>query len=219
MAPSSPLYRTRVKICGLTRPEDVAAAVAAGVDAVGFVFHPLSPRALTVDQATRLCAVLPAFVTAVGLFVDAPAPRVREVLERVPLDLLQFHGDEPPALCAAFGRRWIKAIRMRPGLDLATEAQIYQGASGLLLDAFDPVLAGGTGKTFDWGRIPARLDLPILLAGGLRPENVAEAIRQVRPYAVDVSGGVESAKGVKDPTKIAAFMRGVSDGDSSRVDP
>jgi phosphoribosylanthranilate isomerase len=210
------MTRTRVKICGLTRPEDVDAVVAAGADAVGLVFHPSSPRSVTLEQAAGLCDRLPPFVAAVGLFVDAPEHRIRAVLDRVPLDLLQFHGDEPPEFCQGFGRRWIKAIRMRPGLDPGAQARTYEGAAGLLLDAFDPLLPGGTGRTFDWGHIPARLDLPIVLAGGLRPDNVAEAIRRVRPYAVDVSGGVEIAKGIKDPAKISAFMSGVSDGDSTR---
>lgn len=212
------MARTRVKICGLTRQDDLDAAVGAGADAIGLVFHPASPRAVTLDQAARLCARLPPFVAAVGLFVDATEPEIRGILDRVPLDLLQFHGEEPPGLCAGFGRRWIKAIRMRPGLDLAAQARTYRGAAGLLLDAFDPVLAGGTGRTFDWGRVPDDMDLPIVLAGGLRPDNVAEAIRRVRPFAVDVSGGVESAKGVKDAAKILAFMQGVRDGDSTRVD-
>ena len=210
------MKRTRVKICGLTRPEDVDAAVAAGVDAVGLVFHPASPRAVTAEQAAILCERLPPFVAAVGLFVDATESQIRAVLDRVPLDLLQFHGDEPPGDCGRFGRRWIKALRMRPGLDLVAQARTYRGAAGLLLDAFDPVLAGGTGRTFDWGRIPPHLELPIVLAGGLRPDNVAEAIRRVRPFAVDVSGGVESAKGIKDPVKISAFLSGVRDGDSTR---
>lgn len=211
--------RTRVKICGLTRLEDVAAAVAAGADAIGLVFHPASPRAVTAEQAGRLCAGLPPFVAAVGLFVDATEAAIQTVIDQVPLDLIQFHGDEPAEVCARFGRRWIKAIRMRPGLDLEAQAQTYRGSAGLLLDSFDPVLAGGTGKSFDWDRIPEDLGMPIILAGGLDPQNVARAIRQVRPFGVDVSGGVESAKGIKDPIKISAFMRGVSDGDSTRVDP
>jgi phosphoribosylanthranilate isomerase len=197
----------------------VESAVGAGADAIGLVFHPASPRAVTADQAARLCALLPPFVAAVGLFVDTPASEIRAVLDRVPLDLLQLHGEEPPELCSGLGRRWIKAIRMRPGLDLPAQARDYRGAAGLLLDAFDPVLAGGTGQTFDWRRVPADLGMPIVLAGGLRPDNVAEAIRRVRPFAVDVSGGVESAKGIKDPAKISAFINGVRDGDSTRVDP
>lgn len=210
--------RTRVKICGLTRPEDVRAAVDAGADAVGFVFHRASPRAVAVDEAARLCRLLPPFVAAVGLFVDAPEPEIRLVLDRVPLDLLQFHGEEPPELCAGFGRRWIKAIRMSPGVDLEARARVYRDAVGLLLDAYDPILAGGTGKTFDWGRVPRDLGIPIILAGGLGPDNVAEAVQRVRPFGVDVSGGVESSKGIKDPAKISAFMRGVRDGDNTRVD-
>jgi len=212
------MTRTRVKICGLTRPADIQAAVEAGADAVGLVFHPASPRSVTAEQARALCAILPPFVTAVGLFVDAPAERVRAVLDRVPLELLQFHGEEPEGFCDGFGRRWIKAIRMRAGLDPAERAAAYPGAAGLLLDAFDPVLAGGTGQSFDWGRIPSALAHRIVLAGGLTPDNVAEAIRRVRPYGVDVSGGVESAKGVKDHAKISAFLRGVRDGDSSQSD-
>lgn len=212
------MTRTRVKICGLTRPADIQAAVEAGADAIGLVFHPASPRSVTAEQARALCAVLPPFVTAVGLFVDAPAERIRDILDRVPLELLQFHGEEPAGFCAGFGRRWIKAIRMRPGLDPSEQAAAYPGAAGLLLDAFDPVLAGGTGQSFDWGRIPPALAHRIVLAGGLTPDNVVQAIRQVRPFGVDVSGGVESAKGVKDHAKISAFLRGVRDGDSSRCD-
>jgi phosphoribosylanthranilate isomerase len=220
--PSHP-SRTRVKICGLTRAEDVRAAVAAGADAVGLVFHPASPRAVGIEQARDLCALLPPFVTAVGLFVDATADRIDAILGQVPLELLQFHGEESAAFCAGFGRRWIKAIRMRPGLDVLAAADAYLsgpgGAAGILLDAFDPVLAGGTGQAFDWDRIPADLAHRIVLAGGLTPENVAEAIARVRPFGVDVSGGVESAKGIKDAAKISAFMQGVRDGDSARIDP
>jgi phosphoribosylanthranilate isomerase len=210
--------RTRVKICGLTRPEDVRAAVAAGVDAIGLVFYPPSPRAVTPAQARALCRQLPPFVTAVGLFVDASATAVRQVLEQVPLELLQFHGDEPPELCGSFGRRWIKAVRMRPGLDLMAQAARYEAGAGLLLDAYDPGRPGGTGATFDWARIPPELASRIVLAGGLDPGNVAAAIRLVRPYAVDVSGGLEAAKGVKDPAKIHAFMQGVRDGDTTGDD-
>jgi phosphoribosylanthranilate isomerase len=149
--------RTRVKICGLTRRADVEAAVAAGVDALGFVFHPSSPRAVSPEDARDLCAGLPPFVTAVGLFVDASPEQIRSTLDRVPLELLQFHGEEAPELCASFGRRWIKAIRMRPGLNLAEERRRYAQAAGLLLDTFDPARAGGTGQRFDWDRIPAAL--------------------------------------------------------------
>lgn len=210
------MTRTRVKICGLTRPQDVEAAVAAGADAIGLVFYPPSPRAVSVELARDLCGLLPPFVTAVGLFVDDSAGQVRRVLEQVPLDLVQFHGEESPALCEAVGRRWIKAIRMRPGVDLPVLAETYGGATGLLLDAYDPALPGGTGLAFDWGLIPAGLASRIVLAGGLDPDNVATAVARVRPYAVDVSGGVESARGVKDPAKIFAFIQGVRDGDSAR---
>jgi len=211
------MTRTRVKICGLTRPADVAAAVAAGADAIGLVFYPPSPRAVTPDLARELCGLLPPFVSAVGLFVDPTGDQVREVLRQVPLDLLQFHGEEPPGFCASCGRRWIKAIRMRPGIDLAALAEAYRDGAGLLLDAYDPARPGGTGSAFDWGRIPAELAPGIILAGGLDPDNVAAAIIRVRPYAVDVSGGVEAARGLKDPAKISAFIQGVRDGDSARI--
>lgn len=208
--------RTRVKICGLTQAADIDAAVAAGADAVGFVFHPSSPRAVTPDQARQLCERLPPFVTAVGLFVDAPVGTVRATLDAVPLELLQFHGEETADDCAACGRRWIKAIRMRPGIDLAAERRRYVGACGLLLDTYEPGQAGGTGKTFDWERVPPELAGSIVLAGGLDATNVAAAVAGVRPYGVDVSGGVESAKGIKDHAKIFAFMQGVRDGDTRR---
>lgn len=213
------MTRTRVKICGLTRAVDVAAAVDVGVDALGFVFHPASPRAVTPEQAIGLCRSIPPFVTAVGLFVDVPAAQVREILDRVPLDQLQFHGDESPEYCAGFARRWIKAIRMRPGLDLLEQARRYGGAAGLLLDTYDSRLAGGTGAAFDWELIPSALAPRVVLAGGLTPDTVAEAIARVRPFGVDVSGGVESAKGIKDLARISAFMQGVSDGDRCRDDP
>ena len=210
------MMRTRVKICGLTREGDVGAAADLGADAIGLVFHDPSPRVVGVDRARALCAVLPPFVTSVGLFVDAEPERVRATLAQVPLDLLQFHGEEPPDYCADFGRPWIKAIRMRPGTDLRVLRARYGAAAGLLLDAYDPVRAGGTGQCFDWDLVPLDLAPHIVLAGGLDPDNVAEAIRRVRPYGVDVSGGVEVAKGLKDRQKMAAFMKGVLDGDQSR---
>jgi phosphoribosylanthranilate isomerase len=208
--------RTRVKICGLTRRADLDAAVAAGADAVGFVFHPGSPRAVSPQEARRLCDGLPPFVTAVGLFVDASTDRIRATLDLVPLELLQFHGEEDPAFCASFGRRWIKAVRMRPDIDPLAEWARYRGAAGLLLDTFHPALAGGTGQRFDWDRIPAALAPSIILAGGLDPTNVAEAIRKVGPFGVDVSGGVEASKGIKDHDKIRDFMQKVNDVDISR---
>lgn len=210
------MLRTRVKICGLTRESDVDAAVAAGADAVGFVFHPSSPRAVTPEQARRLCERLPPFVSAVGLFVDVSRSTVLAALDQVPLDLLQFHGSEQPVDCLGFGRRWIKALRMRPDIDLEAEQARYGGSAGLLLDAYEPGVAGGTGKRFDWERIPSAMASRIVLAGGLDPANVADAIARVRPYGVDVSGGVEASRGVKDHAKIFAFMQGVRDGDTRR---
>jgi len=209
------MHRTRVKICGLTRKSDLVTAVAAGADAIGLVFHASSPRAVTPEQARTLVAALPPFVTGVGLFMDAEPDRVRSVLAQVPLAALQFHGDEPPAYCEAFHRPWIKAVRMRSGTDLRAVARYYDKACGLLLDTYDPAAAGGIGRRFDWDRIPAWLAPEITLAGGLNPDNVAEAIRRVGPYALDVSGGVEAAPGVKDRAKIEAFLQGVRDGDES----
>jgi len=210
------MIRTRVKICGLTRAADIDAAAAAGADAVGLVFHPDSPRAVSIAQARSLCERLPPFVTAVGLFVDADPERVRETLRQVPLELLQFHGEESPEYCAAFGRRWIKAVRMRPGIVLEAVCARYAGGAGLLLDTYRAGVAGGTGERFDWARIPQALRGEIVLAGGLAPDNVAAAIAAVRPFGVDVSGGVEASKGVKDHAKISAFMTGVRDGDRCR---
>ncbi len=209
------MMRTRVKICGLTREADVLAAAELGADAIGLVFYDPSPRAVGIEQARRLCAALPPFVTSVGLFVDAAPDQIRSTLARVPLDLLQFHGEESPEYCAAFGRPWIKAVRMRPGIDPQSLPELYPGAAGLLLDAYDPARAGGTGQCFDWDLVPPDLAPHIVLAGGLDPDNVAVAIRRVRPYGVDVSGGVEAAKGLKDRQKMAAFMKGVCDGDQS----
>jgi phosphoribosylanthranilate isomerase len=208
--------RTRVKICGLTRVEDVEAAAACGADAIGLVFYAKSPRAVDIPMAQTLVAALTPFVTTVGLFVDPPEDLVEEVLAAVPLDLLQFHGNEVPDFCAAFGRPWLKALRVRPGLDLEREAHRYVNAAGLLLDAYRPGIPGGTGETFDWALIPSVLRSRVVLAGGLSADNVADAIVQVGPYAVDVSGGVEAAKGIKDHDKIEAFMNGVRDGDRIR---
>ncbi|AGA91370.1 phosphoribosylanthranilate isomerase [Thioflavicoccus mobilis 8321] len=208
--------RTRVKLCGLTRPGDAQAAAALGADAIGLVFYRRSPRAVTIEQARAVIEGLPPFVTKVGLFVDEEPEVVRRVLGEVTLDLLQFHGSERADYCRGFARPWIKAVAMRPGLDLDQVAATYSEAAGLLLDAFDPGVPGGTGQRFDWDRIPTELAPQIVLAGGLTPANVAEAIRRVRPYAVDVSGGIEAAKGRKDEAKMAAFMQGVRDGDESR---
>ncbi len=207
--------RTRVKFCGLTQLADVDAAVMLGVDAIGLVFHPASPRGVDAAQAAQLAATVPAFVTTVGLFVDAEVECIRSVLEQVPLAALQFHGAEPADYCRSFGRPWIKSVPMRAGVDLEAEARRYQGASALLLDTYDPALAGGTGRNFDWGLVPSEQAQRMILAGGLTAANVADAIRQLRPHAVDVSGGIEQAKGVKDPDKMTDFMKGVRDGDQS----
>lgn len=199
----------RSKICGITRVEDALVAAEAGADAIGLVFYEKSPRAVDVRQARAILAALPPFVTAVGLFVDASRCFIGEVLDAVPLDLLQFHGDETPEQCEGHGRPWLKALRVRPGLDLHAEARRFAAARALLLDAYVPGVPGGTGERFDWSLIPADLPRPVILAGGLTPGNVAEAIERVRPYGVDVSGGVEAAKGIKDAAKVAEFVRRV----------
>jgi len=202
--------RTRVKICGITRAEDALAAARAGADAIGLVFYPGSPRAVIAAQAREIVASLPPFVTPVGLFVDASPGEIQAVLKAVPLALLQFHGDEPPAACRAPGLPYIKAIRLRPGDDLAARARPYEDAAAILADAYLEGIPGGTGRTLDWSRLPASLARPLILAGGLTPDNVAAAVARVRPWAVDVSGGVETAPGIKDAAKIAAFIRGVN---------
>ena len=199
----------RSKICGITRVEDALAAVDAGADAIGLVFYAKSPRAVTVPQAQAILAALPPFVTTVGLFVDCQRSELNAILDAVPLDLLQFHGDESPAACEGFRRPYIKALRVRPGDDIAARIGLYGSAAGVLLDTFVPGVPGGTGEAFDWSLVPQGLSVPIILAGGLTPENVRAAIEQVRPYAVDVSGGVEASKGLKDSDKIHAFVRAV----------
>lgn len=202
--------RTRVKICGITRAEDALAAARAGADAIGLVFYAKSPRAVSVARAGEIVAALPPFVAAVGLFVDADADEIRAVINAVPLALLQFHGDEPADACRAFRLPYIKAIRLRAGDDLAVRARPYGDAAAILADAYLEGIPGGTGRTLDWSGLPPRLSRPLILAGGLTPDNVAVAVEQVRPWAVDVSGGVEAAPGVKDAAKIAAFIRGVN---------
>jgi phosphoribosylanthranilate isomerase len=211
------MNRTRIKICGITREQDLDTAVAAGADALGFVFYAPSPRHVLPQRAAQLVARVPAFVSKVGLFVNESPAQVRAVLTQVPLDLLQFHGDEDAAFCSQFGKSWIKAARMRPGFDLLEYASAFAsapGISGLLLDAHVEGYGGG-GKTFDWSLIPRSLPLPVILSGGLHPGNIAEAVRAVRPWAVDVSSGVESARGIKDAQKITEFIAGVRDADAA----
>ncbi|OTG71900.1 N-(5'-phosphoribosyl)anthranilate isomerase [Acinetobacter sp. ANC 4169] len=209
--------RTRAKICGITRIEDIHSVVHAGADAIGFVFFPPSPRSVTAEQAKVLIQQVPAYVQTVGLFVNASADDIQHILKDVPLDVLQFHGDETPEQCRDIaeqvGRRWYKAIQIKPDLDVVATIQSYQqaGASAVLLDAWHPELKGGTGHSFDWSQFP-KLDIPLILAGGLKPDNVEDAIKTTNAYAVDVSGGVESAKGIKDQQLIEQFMQGVHRG-------
>lgn len=201
--------RTRVKICGITRIEDAMTAAQAGADAIGLVFEPKSPRYVKPDQAQAIVRALPPFVTVVGLFVNAAPDTVETMLQHVTLDLLQFHGNETPEQCRRYHRPYIKAIHMQTDVNLHDHARRYADAEGLLLDTAVAHVAGGSGQSFDWGRVPSDLGKPVILAGGLTPENVAEAVRQVRPFAVDVSSGVEQSKGIKDASKIAAFIEAV----------
>jgi phosphoribosylanthranilate isomerase len=207
------MSRTRIKICGITRAIDLETALIAGVDALGFVFYPPSPRALSLEAAAALLRQVPPFVTRVGLFVNAEPVSVRETLAALPIDLLQFHGDEDAEYCAQFGLPYLKAARVRPELDLLEFARTYPEAQGLLLDAWVESYGGG-GQSFDWTLIPNGLPMPIVLSGGLHAGNVIEAVAKIRPWAVDVSSGVESAKGIKDADKIAAFVAAVRTADA-----
>ncbi|WP_019622287.1 phosphoribosylanthranilate isomerase [Amphritea japonica] len=202
--------RTRVKICGITRLEDALAAIDAGADALGFVFYPPSPRSVEATVAEAIIKQLPPFVTTVALFVNESPDQVRAVLDQTGIDLLQFHGDESPDYCNQFERPYFKALRMSPDIDVVAETKRFASASAVLLDAYRAGIPGGTGEAFDWDRIPADLSKPLILAGGLDQDNVKQAIDHVRPYAVDVSGGVEAAKGLKDSFKIISFMNEVS---------
>ncbi|MDE1461143.1 phosphoribosylanthranilate isomerase [Spartinivicinus poritis] len=202
--------RVRVKICGITRVVDAEAVVNAGADAIGLVFYEQSPRAVNIQQAAAIAASLSPFITTVGLFVNAATEFVQQVLTEVPLGLLQFHGDESEAFCQQFNKPYIKALRVREGMDINRIIGQYKSAAGILLDSYRPGIPGGTGETFNWQCIPAHPSKPIILAGGLSADNVAMAIQQVKPFAVDVSGGVEQAKGIKDPAKINAFIREVA---------
>lgn len=197
--------RTRVKICGVTRVQDALEVARLGADAIGLVFHAASPRHVSVEQARGIVASLPPFLTVVGLFMNAPAEEVNRVLDEVPIDLLQFHGDESPEYCVSFPRPYIKAVPMGGGIDPLEYAAGHASAQGLLLDSHALGAAGGSGKTFDWARIPP-FEKPLILAGGLGVDNVAEAVRRAKPYGVDISSGVESAKGIKDAAKMAAFI-------------
>lgn len=204
--------RTRIKICGITRPADARAAAEAGADAIGLVFYPPSPRYLSAERAVEIRDALPPFVQTVALFVDPDAAQVAQVLGRVRPAMLQFHGDESPAFCAQFGVPYVKACRVRAGVDLLEYLRAFSGAAAWLLDSFVEEY-GGVGERFDWSLVPARRDRPLILSGGLARDNVAEAIRRVRPWGVDVSSGVESAKGIKDAAKIAAFIAEVRHAD------
>lgn len=209
------MQRTRIKICGITRAEDLAAAVNAGADAVGFVFYPPSPRYLTPDRAAELARGVPPFVTRVGLFVNSEPAVVTATLDAVPLDLLQFQGEESPEFCQQFGRPYVKVARMRPGFDLIEFARLFASAQGLLLDAYVEGY-GGTGQQFDWALVPDELPMPIVVAGGLTADNVGEVIARLQPWGVDVSSGVEQAKGIKDKDKIAAFIAAVRTADDRK---
>ncbi len=204
--------RTRVKICGITRPADGVAAAQAGADAIGLVFYPKSPRYLSAERAIEIRDALPPFVQTVALFVNADAAQVSQVMGRVKPALLQFHGDETPAFCGQFGVPYVRAARVRQGLDLIEYLRPFASAAAWLLDSFVEAY-GGVGERFDWSLVPRSLERPLILSGGLERGNVAEAVRKLRPWGVDVSSGVESAKGIKDAAKIAAFIAEVRNAD------
>ena len=204
--------RTRVKICGITRGQDAQAAAHAGADAIGLVFYPPSPRYLSVERAVEIRDALPPFVQTVALFVNPDAAQVAQVIGRMRPAMLQFHGEETPQFCAQFGVPYVKAVRVRPGVDALEYLRPFSRAAAWLFDSYVPEY-GGVGESFDWSLAPAIGERPVILSGGLSPDNVAEAIRRVRPWGVDVSSGVESGKGVKDDTKIAAFIAEVRNAD------
>ncbi len=208
--------RTRIKICGLTREQDVDAAIAAGVDAVGFVFYPPSPRFLALDQALALVSHVPPFVSKVALFVNEGKSAVEAILSKIPVDMLQFHGEEDDQYCASFDKPFLKVARVKSGIDLLEFARSYPSAAGLLLDSHVEGY-GGEGKMFDWSVIPSKLPLPMILSGGLHSGNVSVAIGKTKPWAVDVSSGVESSKGIKDAAKIADFIAAVKHADSLSI--
>ena len=203
------VVRVRTKICGITSVADALVVAQAGVDAIGLVFYAKSPRVVTAEQAQKIVAALPPFVTTVGLFVNASADEINAILAVVALDVLQFHGDETPEFCQGFSRPDFRALRMQPGVDIAASAAQYTGAQGILLDAWVPGIPGGTGERFDWAQIPDNLAKPLILAGGLNEDNVSQAIHEVQPWAVDISGGVEASYGVKDADKVRKFLYAV----------
>jgi phosphoribosylanthranilate isomerase len=207
------VFRTRVKICGITSREDAIAAVEAGADAIGLVFYENSPRAVDIVGAGEILSRFPAMVTTVGLFVNAAREAVEETCAALPLSLLQFHGEEDPAFCASFGKPWMKVIRVAPGTDISSEASAYGDAAAILLDTFKQGVPGGTGSSFDWSRVPGLPAQELVLAGGLNAVNVGAAIRIVRPFAVDVSGGVELAPGRKSHTAMREFVAAVRTAD------
>ncbi len=204
------MNRTRVKICGITRLEDALVAIESGADALGFVFYEPSPRYVSPETAAEIIRQLPAFVTTTALFVNETAENVDLIAQKTRIDLLQFHGDETPEFCNRFTRPYIKALRMKPELDLQVEADRYNAAQAILLDAYRPGVPGGTGEVFDWDRIPQQHPAPLILAGGLTVDNIANAVSTVAPYAVDVSGGVEQSKGIKDADKVKKFINEVT---------
>ena len=204
------MSRTQIKVCGITRIEDGKNAVQLGADAIGLNFFPPSPRAVDLVCAAEIAAAMPPFTKVVGLFVNASPETIEKTLDAVRLDLLQFHGDETPGDCEQYQIPYVKAVAMRPGVDAVAEAERFSSARAMLLDAWHQKLRGGSGMSFDWSLVPTDLDLPIILAGGLDATNVAQAIQQIRPFAVDVSGGVEASKGVKDKAKMAVFVEEVN---------
>ena len=209
--------RTRVKICGFTRSDEAVYAARLGVDAIGLVFYPPSPRNVDIEQALNIVNALPAFTSVVALFVDEDEAKIREILAQVPVDCLQFHGNEPPEACRIYGKRYIKAVAMQNDTNVEALALAYHDADGLLLDAYDAKAKGGTGHQFNWDLIPTDCTLPIILAGGLDETNAKHAILSVKPYALDVSSGVEITKGIKDSIKIAAFIEQVNEGDQVTI--
>lgn len=209
------MKRTRVKICGITTVNDALLAVNAGADAIGLVFYEPSPRYVDIDRAAEIAAVVPPFVSIVALFVNASVDQVNTVLNHVAVSLLQFHGDESPLYCEQFQRPYIKALRMKPDVDVAAICSEYSSAQGILLDAYRKGVPGGTGECFDWQAIPKALSHPLVLAGGLQPANIAEAIAIVRPAAVDVSGGVEASAGIKDSCRVIEFINQVNLADTA----